>query len=184
VGAEEVGYASWYGHPYHGRRAASGEVYDMHDLTAAHRTLPFGTRVLVTNRDTGQVVEVRINDRGPFVDGRILDLSYAAARVVGAVGPGTIPVSLRVVALPGAAPTAASGAGFTLQVGAFTSRERAEALRAALERDAGGATVTEVVVAGERYYRVRVGAYPDRDQARAAAMRLAARGYRPVVVER
>src|SRR5262247_2066854 len=91
---ETIGYASWYGHPYHGRRTASGEVYDMNDLTAAHRTLPLGTRLLVTNLDTTQAVEVRVNDRGPFVEGRILDLSYAAARVLGADRLGLIPVRL------------------------------------------------------------------------------------------
>ena len=84
AGAEETGAASWYGHPYHGRRTASGEVYDMNDLTAAHRSLPLGTRLMVTNLDTGQAVEVRVNDRGPLVEARILDLSYAAARVIGA----------------------------------------------------------------------------------------------------
>ena len=80
AGAEETGAASWYGHPYHGRRTASGEVYDMNDLTAAHRSLPLGTRLMVTNLDTGQAVEVRVNDRGPLIEERILDLSYAAAR--------------------------------------------------------------------------------------------------------
>jgi rare lipoprotein A len=101
-GFEERGQASWYGEPHHGRPTASGEIFDMHALTAAHRALPFGTRVLVTRLDTGRSVEVRINDRGPFVDGRIVDLSYAAARALGAVGPGVVPVRLRVVALPGA----------------------------------------------------------------------------------
>jgi rare lipoprotein A len=100
AGGEEVGMASWYGSGHQGRRTASGEVFDMNQLTAAHRTLPFGTRVLVTNRDTSQSAEVRINDRGPFVKGRILDVSYAAARLLGAVGPGTIPVRVRVLSLP------------------------------------------------------------------------------------
>jgi len=100
AGREEVGMASWYGAPHHGRRTASGEVYDMHQLTAAHKTLPFGTRLLVTNRDTSQSAEVRVNDRGPFVGGRILDVSYAAARRLGAVGPGIIPVSVRILSLP------------------------------------------------------------------------------------
>jgi len=100
AGEEEMGMASWYGSAHQGRRTASGEVFDMNQLTAAHRTLPFGTRVLVTNRDTSQSTEVRINDRGPFVKGRILDVSYAAARLLGAVGPGTIPVRMRIISLP------------------------------------------------------------------------------------
>src|SRR5262245_9984114 len=182
-GTEETGYASWYGHPYHGRRTASGEVYDMNDMTAAHRTLPLGTRLLVTNLDTGQAVEVRVNDRGPFVDGRILDLSWQAARVVGALGPGVIPVRLRVVGLPGAmapAPSPAAGpgpvaapaaGGFSLQIGAFTSLERAEALRRAVAPEAPAA-----VTAADGLFRVRVGPYPTRAAAESTAERLAALG--------
>jgi rare lipoprotein A len=99
---EETGEASWYGHPYHGRRTASGEIFDMYQMTAAHRTLPFGTWVLVENSANGQSVKVRINDRGPFRSRRILDVSYAAARALGALGPGVIPVRLRVIASSGA----------------------------------------------------------------------------------
>jgi rare lipoprotein A len=100
VGAEQSGEASWYGNPHHGRRTASGEVFDMHQLTAAHRSLPFGTRVEVTHAETGRSVEVRINDRGPHVRGRIIDLSYAAARALGAVVAGVVPVRLRVLFVP------------------------------------------------------------------------------------
>ena len=96
-GSTASGQASWYGRPHHGRRTASGEIYDMNKMTAAHRTLPLGTRVLVTNRDNGRTVEVRINDRGPFRKSRVLDLSYAAARSLGAVGEGVIPVTLKIV---------------------------------------------------------------------------------------
>jgi rare lipoprotein A len=99
-GSEEVGLASWYGAQHHGKRTASGEIFDMNQLTAAHRSLPFGTRLRVINRDNNQSAEVRINDRGPFVKGRILDVSYAAARRLGALGSGTFPVRLRVIALP------------------------------------------------------------------------------------
>ena len=91
------GQASWYGRPHHGRLTSSGETYDMNKLTAAHRTLPLGTRVLVTNLDNGRTVEVRINDRGPFRRTRVLDLSYAAARQLGMVGGGVIPVTLQIV---------------------------------------------------------------------------------------
>ena len=95
------GQASWYGHPHHGRRTTSGEVYDMNKLTAAHRTLPLGTRVLVTNLDNGRTVEVRINDRGPFRRSRVLDLSYAAAQRLGAIGGGVIPVTLKILSSSG-----------------------------------------------------------------------------------
>jgi len=188
VGAEETGTASWYGHPYHGRRTASGEVYDMNELTAAHRTLPLGSRLMVTNLDTAQAVEVRVNDRGPFAEGRILDLSYAAARVLGADRSGLIPVSLRLLSLPGGGvlpPTSAlAGPRYTVQVGAFTSRARADSLRETIARDEDPVTVTEAAVGSETFYRVRVGSHADRAAAEAGARRLAARGYRAVVVER
>jgi len=93
----EQGLASWYGEPYHGRVAASGEVYDMHAMTAAHRTLPFGTAVSVTNLENGRSVEVVINDRGPFVPGRILDLSRAAAAQLDMLQRGVAPVRLVVL---------------------------------------------------------------------------------------
>ncbi|HEY7435575.1 MAG TPA: septal ring lytic transglycosylase RlpA family protein [Methylomirabilota bacterium] len=176
-GMEEVGMASWYGAPHHGRRTASGEVYDMHRLTAAHKTLPFGTRVLVTNRDTSQSAEVRVNDRGPFVEGRILDVSYAAARLLGAVGAGVFPARVRVLSLPS---RSSSGDGpYTVQIGSFATRARAEALCDSV----AGATVVEGTVAGEPVYRVRVGTYPDRTQATAAARALTMRGHRALVVE-
>ena len=101
IGAEETGMASWYGRPYHGRPSSSGEIYDMEQLTAAHRTLPFGTVVRVRNLDNGLTVDVRINDRGPFARDRIIDLSRAAARQIRMLGPGTARVRLRIVALPG-----------------------------------------------------------------------------------
>jgi rare lipoprotein A len=177
TGMEEVGMASWYGAPHQGHRTASGEVYDMHQLTAAHKTLPFGTRLLVTNRDTSQSAEVRVNDRGPFVKGRILDVSYAAARLLGAVGPGLIPVRVRVLSLPARSST---GDGpYTVQIGSFTTRARAEALRDSVN----GATIAETAVGGETAYRVRIGAYADRAQATAAARDLATRGYQALVVE-
>jgi len=177
AGMEEVGMASWYGAPHHGRRTASGEVYDMHQLTAAHKTLPFGTRILVTNRDTSQSAEVRVNDRGPFVEGRILDVSYAAGRLLGAVGPGIIPVRVRVLSLP---PRSSSSEGpYTVQIGSFTTRARAEALRDTVN----GASIAETTPAGETVYRVRVGSYADRTQAAAAARALTARGHQALIVE-
>jgi rare lipoprotein A len=155
----------------------------MHDLTAAHRTLPLGTRVLVTNLDNGDVVEVRINDRGPFGRDRILDLSYSAARMLGAVNSGIIRVRLSVVALP---PTASpdGAARFAIQLGAFTTRERAEALVRTLARDETEAAIAPARVGDETYYRVRVGNYADRQSAQQTATRLAGRGYRAIIVER
>jgi len=94
----QVGVASYYAGSWHGRRTASGERFDMHELTAAHRTLPFGTRVRVTNLNNGREVIVRINDRGPWKKKRVIDVSYAAARKLGMIGPGTAKVRLDIVA--------------------------------------------------------------------------------------
>jgi rare lipoprotein A len=104
IGTTETGVASWYGVPYDGRRAASGEVYDMRQLTAAHRSLPFQTWVEVTNLSNGEQVDVRINDRGPFVKGRIVDLSQAAARDIDMLRAGTARVRLKVIARPSVVP--------------------------------------------------------------------------------
>src|SRR5215471_11138985 len=100
LGSAETGITSWYGVPYHGRRAADGEIYDMEKMTAAHRTLPFGTWVRVKNLDNSQTVDVRIMDRGPFVKGRFLDLSHAAAVAINMIGPGTAKVRITVIAAP------------------------------------------------------------------------------------
>jgi hypothetical protein len=91
------GVASWYGYPHHGRLTASGRRFNMYELTAAHRTLPLGTRLRVTNLGNGRAVTVTITDRGPFVKRRVIDLSYAAAREIGMIGPGTAPVQLEIL---------------------------------------------------------------------------------------
>src|SRR5215510_15533855 len=93
----QTGIASWYGPGFHGKATASGAIYDQNDLTAAHQTLPLGTRVMVTNLENGRSAELVINDRGPFAKGRIIDLSYAAGESLGMIGPGTIPVRLEVI---------------------------------------------------------------------------------------
>jgi rare lipoprotein A len=177
IGAEERGLASWYGHPYHGRRTSSGEVYDMNTMTAAHRTLPFSTWLHVENLDTGQTVRVRVNDRGPFVDGRIVDVSHAAGVALGVIGRGVVPVRLRVIAPPAGA---AAAPGFVIQVGAFTEEAGAVALQRTLS-EAG--FDSRIVRAGDDgLYRVRAGTFPTRAEADAHAARLAGRGYRAVVV--
>jgi rare lipoprotein A len=99
-GDVQFGAASWYGKFHNGRQTASGEIFAMNHLTAAHPDLPLGTRILVTNLNNGLTVQVRVNDRGPFVDGRILDLSYAAARRLRAISDGLIPVEVRVLSIP------------------------------------------------------------------------------------
>jgi rare lipoprotein A len=171
----EHGLASWYGEPYHGRRTASGELYDMHRLTAAHRTFEFGTVVRVTRRDTGKAVEVRINDRGPFIDGRIIDLSYEAARRIGLDADGVAPVEVKVLGVrrtaveppPAAIPPPAEC--WWVQVGAFG--ERANAVRAEKRLEAAGEAA--VVMEGPNgLYRVRVGPMTSKEQAEAARDRV------------
>lgn len=132
----EEGIASWYGHPYHGRRAANGEVYDMEQLTAAHRTLAFDTWVRVHNLENAKTVDVRITDRGPFIDGRIIDLSRAAARAIDMIGPGTARVRLQIIAPPvqAAASSPARRERYSVQAGSFRDRERALQLRESLAR--------------------------------------------------
>ncbi|MFN7997806.1 MAG: septal ring lytic transglycosylase RlpA family protein [Bryobacteraceae bacterium] len=135
----ETGIASWYGHPYHGRASASGEIYDMEQMTAAHRTLPFGTIVRVHDLDNEKTVDVRINDRGPFVDGRVIDLSHAAARVIEMIGPGIANVRLEILSLP----AAVSPGSFAVQVGSFRVHDNAERLRRLMESKYGMARLVQ-----------------------------------------
>ena len=167
AGHVERGTASWYGPGFHGERTSSGDAYDMYAFTAAHRTLPMPVVAQVTNLRNGRTVRVLINDRGPFVGERILDLSYAAAVRLDMLREGTAPIELRVISgetpalLPGAAtpPTASAAITSTwLQTGSFASVDNANAQRAALM--AAGISNIEVgeTVAGQRrWYRVRVG---------------------------
>ncbi len=140
IGASESGIASWYGYPYHGRRAANGEIYDMEKLTAAHRTLPFETWVEVRNLSNEKTVKVRITDRGPFIEGRIIDLSKAAARTIDLIGPGVGSVQLTVVEAPPPEDLPVANL-FAVQIGAFRDRDRAEQLRAGYEQQFGSAII-------------------------------------------
>ena len=163
IGSAERGTASWYGEPYHGRRTSNGEVYDMDGLTAAHLSLPFGTVVRIRNLSNDRSVDVRINDRGPFLKGRLIDVSREAARRIEMIGPGTTRVEVTVLAAP-QDPVAVispqpcvAAAGYAVQVGAFASRPNAQSLATALESDfpvmiqsatANGRTVHRVLVGG------------------------------------
>src|SRR5438309_5025210 len=176
-GYTEEGNASWYGVPFHGRRASNGEIYDMYKLTAAHRTLPFETIVRVTNLNNGKSTVVRITDRGPFVDNRIIDLSFAAAREVESVGPGVVPV--RVEVLGGVDPTAGF---FTVQVGAFRDRGNAERLRDLLSASYSPIFIQQYDSPDGMFYRVRVGRISGEDAARQLGEQLHDReGFTPFV---
>src|SRR5256885_2183687 len=178
AGLAEEGNASWYGIPFHGRRASNGEVYDMHKLTAAHRTLPFDTVVRVTNLSNGKSTVVRITDRGPFVEDRIIDLSMAAAREIVSIVAGVVPVHLEI--LSAVDPTQGF---FTVQVGAFRERNNAERLRERLS-----ATYTPIFIQpydspDGLFYRVRVGKVPGEDAAHQFGDQLRSReGFTPLVV--
>ncbi len=175
ISSTEVGLASWYGYPYHGRVAANGEVYDMEKMTAAHRTLPFGTWVRVTNLKNGKSAEVRITDRGPFIAGRVIDLSHAAARDIELIGPGVAQVRIDLIAARSAPSSAAPviAGWFAVQVGAFQDRERAESLRSELGRQYGTA---RVVYRDGRpaMWRVLVGIEKTMDAANVLAVKLQA----------
>jgi rare lipoprotein A len=152
------GLASWYGGSDDGRPTASGEIYNMYAMTAAHRTLPFGTIVRVHDLDDGKSVDVRINDRGPFIAGRIIDLSYAAAETVGLVGPGTAHVQLEILNPDAVYGPAAVPGIYAVQVGAFRNEDNAERLKSAIEPHFGPVQIQPHNDPQQGLlYRVRVG---------------------------
>ena len=179
IGSTESGIASWYGHPYHGRRAANGEVYDMEKMTAAHRTYPFETWIRVTNLSNDRTVDVRIQDRGPFIRGRIIDLSKAAAREIDLLGPGITKVKLTVITAP--KNVEKQRELFAIQVGAFREQTRAVALQDQMKTRFGSARIVER--AGESpMYRVLVGEYQTQEQAEADAAQLRGEGSSSFIV--
>lgn len=162
AGFRQTGRASWYGRKFHGRATASGEIYDMHQLTAAHKTLPLGSRVRVTNRANGKHVNLRVNDRGPFHDGRIIDLSYAAAEQLGMALDGTARVRVAILESSSDRSTSSrqkssASAGNMLQTGAFASRDRAVQQRDKLRRLGIDSVHIERGDGRRRLYRVRIG---------------------------
>ncbi len=175
----EYGIASWYGAEFHGRRTASGEIYNMYDMTAAHNTLPLGSRVMVTNLENGRSVEVTINDRGPFVPGRIIDLSYAAARALGMDKKGLAMVKIEPLDLP----KGKEGIRYyTIQVGAFVKKENAKRLKEELEDKYKDVYISEFNLDDEVFYRVRIGRYDSMDRAYKMAERLSEDGYTVLIM--
>jgi rare lipoprotein A len=151
---EQTGMSSWYGAPYHNRRGSNGEVYNMHAMTAAHRTLPLGSIVRVTNVKTGHSAIVRITDRGPFVEGRILDLSLAAAKAVDIYQPGVAQVHLEVLRTPAPLET---GGRWAVQIGSFADEKGASELVDHLQRRYHTAKVLRFASpVGDWWVRVRV----------------------------
>ena len=167
AGYTEEGNASWYGKPFDGRRSSNGEIYDMHKLTAAHRTLPFDTMVRVTNLNNGKSTIVRITDRGPFIENRIIDLSFAAAHEIESVGPGVVPVRLEVLGN-----VDVSSGYFTVQVGAFRNLPNAEHLRDHLSLTYSPIFIQQYDSPEGTFYRLRVGKVPGEDAAKELAEQL------------
>lgn len=177
----ERGIASWYGTKFHGRRTSSGETYDMYAMTAAHKTLPLPSYVRITNLNNGHSVIVRVNDRGPFHDNRIIDVSYVAAKKLGMLAKGTALVEVRTIEpgqpdteqryvttnRPDSQPTEPVGAPettdqFYIQVGAFSSLDNAEQLRTRLDNiESKHAKISQVVIDNHTLYRVRIGPLTD-----------------------
>jgi rare lipoprotein A len=169
VGYVERGVASWYGPGFHGNRTANGERYDMHRLTAAHRTLPLGSVAQVRSLSNGRTVTVRINDRGPFARGRIIDLSLAAAEGLGMIGQGTDRVEMRVIGYQGRP----GGFGaLRVQVASFAERINAQALAGKLREEYPDIRIEVVELSDGRRYRVHVGRFASERQAQAVADRI------------
>lgn len=169
------GVASWYGPSFHGNPTANGEPYDMWGLTAAHRTLPFGTRVLVQSLETGKSVTVRINDRGPFIRGRIIDLSYGAARELAMIGSGTENVSLTILESPDTGSSHMSNRGsasYWVQVGSFTTLTQAVSMQEQLANHYPNIRLTTVDLPSGQWHRVQIGTYSSEEKAKIVAIEL------------
>lgn len=157
----DSGVASWYGPNFHGKLTANGEIYDQNELTAAHRTLPFNTVVMVTNLDNGKSVTVRINDRGPYANNRIIDLSHEAARRIDMIGPGTANVRVQLVSSEAPVSRRQGPELFAVQLASYTSKSQADEFA----RTVRGAYVQSARVDRMTYYRVYVGKFRDREDA-------------------
>jgi rare lipoprotein A len=168
AGFVQGGAASWYGSDFHGKETSSGEPYNMHAMTAAHKTLPLGVYVKVQNKKNGREIVVRVNDRGPFVDGRIIDLSYLAAKNLGVIKSGTAQVQIEALGFLGTSkkgrttyrsPLSYDAGMFVIQVGSCSSLENAQSMAEDMRNQYVFTTIREAVVNGERYYRVHAGNY-------------------------
>ncbi len=174
----QTGRASWYGPGFHGKQTSNQEVFNMYEMTAAHRTLPFGTYVAVTNLKNGRSATVRINDRGPFVKDRIIDLSYAAARILDMLDDGVIPVRIEVMG----ANTALQSRGVCVQVGSFVFRKNAETLRKRISSLYPEVYIAVFKTHHQTYYRVRIKA-ADKKDALGIAQNLKENGFTVLVLD-
>lgn len=182
-GFTQTGIASWYGDKEHGNLAASGERFSKYDYTAAHKSLPFGTVVRVTNLENGMDVVVKINDRGPFIRGRIIDLSYSSAKSIDLIRTGVAKVKVEVISSPSLRNENYFKPIYTVQVGSFSSKVNALSLK-----DELGSSITKDVrietidIKGDMYYRVRVGMYSTKSRAESMKRSLRDYGYSGKVI--
>lgn len=184
----QVGLASWYGDDFHGRLTASGVVYDMYGVSAAHKALPFGTIVKAVNLKNNNELEVVINDRGPFVDGRIIDMSYGAAKMLDMVEDGVVPIRIEVIGRDDSYRRTVkgeiSGEGvYVVQIGAFLDASIAERLTSALSWNYDGVYIEKAEIGEKVFHRVRIGGFEGPAQAYEQAEKLAEEGY-PVWITR
>ena len=180
----QTGIASWYGPGFHGKATANGEIYDQNQLTAAHQTLPLGTRVIVTNLENGSATEVMINDRGPFAKGRIIDLSYAAAHAISMVGPGTALVRVDVLDSPTRLRVIRPSLDYTLQLGSFSRLENAQQLREQVTKSFGDVSIATLQSKDTTYYRVHLGTFANRADAEERARQVTQAGYSVIIMEK
>ncbi|TLN18943.1 septal ring lytic transglycosylase RlpA family protein [bacterium] len=179
-GFTEEGYASWYGEKFHGKKTSSGETYDMYGRTCAHKTLPLGTTVKVTRTDNGKTVTAKVNDRGPFVEDRIVDLTFTLAKELGMISSGYAMVRLDAIDDEGTPLRGPELRFVAWQVASFREEKNARALAANLKEEFGRADVYPVIVRGDQYYRVYVGRYTDTDSADEAYAKLRDMEFKPI----
>ncbi len=178
-----VGVASWYGPGFDGHRTSTGTVYDQDDLTAASVLFPLGSRVMVTNLDNGRAIDVVVNDHGPFLKSRTIDLSRKAAGALGMVEPGTAHVRVDLLSAPPGSRPVGSQIQYFVQLGSFEDRANAERVRAQAAAHYPDVRIDHLDAGEHRYYRVRMGAFATRVQAEARAASSARRlGYPAVIV--
>lgn len=180
----QVGIASWYGPGFHGKATTSGAIYNQYEFTAAHQTLPLGTRVMVTNMETGSATEVTINDRGPFAKNRIIDLSYSAAEALNMIGPGTALVRVDVIDSPTPLQAIRASLDYTLQLGSFSQLENAQQLRDRIANSFTDVSIAPLQSKDATYYRVQLGSFTNRADAEARARQVAQAGYSVIVMEK
>ncbi len=179
-GTSVTGTASWYGPGFNGHRTSSGAIYNQEDLSAASTLFPLGTWLMVTNLANGRTVKVVVNDHGPYVKGRDLDLSHRAALVLGIIKPGTARVRMHVLSTPAGGPVL--GPRYFVQVGSFSDPQKAQRLRRRLGRYYHDVEVIEAASNASRHYRVRMGMFTDRASAEARALTVTHIGLHPLII--